>query len=232
VTTTLRQPEFPAASYARIVTTFVPTSSGIDADQLVVPLAVPDCPVFVDHLTDVTPTLSLAVPLNAIDVAAVETDVAPGDPIVSVGAVVSVPVPPPPVGATAACLVTVTTCDTRLVPAVAVTVIVFEPIASAIFEMLHADAVPDAAMDDEPDDHVTEIVPDPPDAAPDKLTVVAVVVAEVAFTVSVNGPTVGEVGFVGGVGVTGGAGVPAPVCAAYKVWIAATSPAASPETIL
>jgi hypothetical protein len=97
----------PAASYARIVTTFDPTSSGIDADQLVVPLAVPEPPVFVDHVTLVTPTLSLAVPLNAMVEADVDTLVAPGDPIVNAGGVVSVPDPPP-----AVCLITVTTCDT------------------------------------------------------------------------------------------------------------------------
>ena len=56
-----------------------PTSSGTLADQLAVPVAAPVCPVFVDHVTEVTPTLSLAVPLNAIVAAAVETDVAPGD---------------------------------------------------------------------------------------------------------------------------------------------------------
>ena len=110
MTTTLRHPEFPAASYARIVTTFEPTSNGIDADQLVVPLAVPDCPMLVDHATDVTPTLSLAVPLNAIEADDVETAVPPGDAIVKVGGVASVP--DPLVGAAAPCLVIITTCDT------------------------------------------------------------------------------------------------------------------------
>jgi hypothetical protein len=85
-----------------MVTVLEPTSSGIDADQLVVPLAFPDDPVLVDQATDVTPTLSLAVPLNGIDTAVVETDVAPGEPMVSVGAVVSVTGVP-------VCLVTVTT---------------------------------------------------------------------------------------------------------------------------
>jgi hypothetical protein len=46
------------------VITLVPTSSGIVADQLVVPDAVPDPPVDALHFTAVTPTLSLAVPLN------------------------------------------------------------------------------------------------------------------------------------------------------------------------
>ena len=105
MTTTLRHDEFPAASKARTVTTLDPTSKGIDADQLAVPLAVPDRPVFVDQVTDVTPTLSLAVPLNAIAVDIVETEVAPGEAIVKVGAVVSVTGVP-------ADLVTVTLCDT------------------------------------------------------------------------------------------------------------------------
>ncbi len=82
-----------------------PTSNGIDVDHVVVPAAVPVDPVLVDHVTEVTPTLSLAVPLIVIAAAAVDTDVAPGDAIVSAGGVVSVT-------AGAACLVTVTTCDT------------------------------------------------------------------------------------------------------------------------
>jgi len=104
VTTTLLHPEFPAASNARVVTRFEPINRGIDADQFVVPVAVPDCPKFVDHTTDVTPTLSLAVPLNAIVGDEVEIELAPGTAIVKDGAAVSV--------AGAACLVTVTTCDT------------------------------------------------------------------------------------------------------------------------
>jgi hypothetical protein len=91
-----------------MVTTFDPTSSGIVADQLVVPLAVPEPPVFVDHVTFVTPTLSLAVPLIAIVAADVDTLVAPGDPMLNDGGVVS----DPPVGGETACLVIVTTCDT------------------------------------------------------------------------------------------------------------------------
>jgi hypothetical protein len=95
------------------VTTFDPTSNGIDADQLDVPLAVPDSPKFVDQVTDVTPTLSLDVPLNSIVADDVETVVAPGDATVNVGAVVSVPDPLPPVGAVvAASRVTETTCVT------------------------------------------------------------------------------------------------------------------------
>lgn len=112
--------------------------------------------------------------------------------------------------------------------------IVFTPSASARFEIAHAAAepvaLPDIAIDDDAVDHVTEIAPDPPEAAPERLTVEAVVVAAVALTVRVSGPTVGEPG--AGVGAGAGAGVPVPVCAAYKVWIAAISPAASPDVIL
>ena len=89
-----------------MVTTFEPTSSGIAADQLFVPLAVPEPPVFVDHVTFVAPKLSLAVPLKAMVVADVDTDVPPGDKTVNVGGVVSDPLEK------SVCLVTVTTCDT------------------------------------------------------------------------------------------------------------------------
>jgi len=120
-----------------------------------VPLAVPDCPILVDHATEVTPVLSLAVPLNTIAADDVETVVAPGDAIVSVGGVVSVLVPVVVGGGVAGgavCLVTVTICDTWLDPAVAVTVIVFAPIASGIFEIVQAEeplATPDIAIDDD-----------------------------------------------------------------------------------
>ena len=56
-----------AASRAVTVTVFAPACSAIPlADQLVVPLAVPAPPRLFAHLTCVTPTLSLAVPLSAI----------------------------------------------------------------------------------------------------------------------------------------------------------------------
>jgi hypothetical protein len=93
-----------------MVTTLEPTSSGIDVDQLAVPLAVPDWPMLVDHFTDTTPTLSVADPLNAMLAAAVVTAVAPGAAIVNAGGVVSVP--DPLVGTEAVCRVTVITCDT------------------------------------------------------------------------------------------------------------------------
>ena len=89
LTTTLRQLEFPAASKALMVTMLEPVIKGITADQLVVPAAVPDWPRFVDQVTCVTPTLSLAVPAKAMEVALVDTEVAPGVLMVNVGGVVS-----------------------------------------------------------------------------------------------------------------------------------------------
>ena len=83
----------PAASYAMIVTTLEPVSNGMVQVQLMVPVAVPDWPVLVDQVILVTPTLSLAVPLNAIVEALVEMEVAPGDAMVNVGGVVSTVVP-------------------------------------------------------------------------------------------------------------------------------------------
>lgn len=70
-----------------MVTEFAPTSSGIGAVQLVVPLAVPDCPVLVAQVTAVTPRLSLAVPAKLIEDAVVETEVDAGDVMVSEGGV-------------------------------------------------------------------------------------------------------------------------------------------------
>ena len=58
-----RHPEFPAASYARTVTTVLPTSNGTSAVQDVGPAASPEAPFDVLHLTAVTPTLSLADPV-------------------------------------------------------------------------------------------------------------------------------------------------------------------------
>lgn len=67
-----RQPTFPALSAARIVIRFDPTSSGISAvDQFVVPAAVPGPLVELVQVTDVTPTLSEAVPENTMVEAAV-----------------------------------------------------------------------------------------------------------------------------------------------------------------
>ena len=69
--------------------TLVPTNRGIFADQEAVPAAVPASPVELVHLTAVTATLSLAVPLMAIVDAVVDTMVNPGDWISSAGGVVS-----------------------------------------------------------------------------------------------------------------------------------------------
>jgi hypothetical protein len=56
----------PAASNAAIVTMFEPESSGIAAVQFVVPVATPLPPRLLDHLTCVTPMLSLALPPTVI----------------------------------------------------------------------------------------------------------------------------------------------------------------------
>ena len=49
-----------------MVTVLLPITIGIDALHLFVPVAVPAAPVFVDQVTLVTPTLSVAVPVNTI----------------------------------------------------------------------------------------------------------------------------------------------------------------------
>src|ERR1017187_10815926 len=72
-----------------MVTALVPTSRGMLADQDVAPAATPASPVELVHLTAVTATLSLAVPLMAMAGALVEMMVNPGDLICSVGGVVS-----------------------------------------------------------------------------------------------------------------------------------------------
>ena len=72
-----------------MVTTLLPTSSGTVADHLLVPEAVPEYPVELIHFTAATPTLSLAVPLNAMEAEDVATIVSPGDMILSDGGVVS-----------------------------------------------------------------------------------------------------------------------------------------------
>jgi hypothetical protein len=49
------------------MTTLFPSSNGIIADQLFVPVAMPEFPFEVDQLTEVTPTLSDAVPEMVIE---------------------------------------------------------------------------------------------------------------------------------------------------------------------
>ena len=71
------------------------------------PFAVPDGPVLVAQVTDVTPALSVAVPLKRMLDEVVETEVAPGLAMTKDGGVVSLE--PPEVEETV--LVTVTTCE-------------------------------------------------------------------------------------------------------------------------
>ena len=62
------QDEFPAASNALTTTVFVPTSSGISGvAQKFVPTALPDLPLETDHVTALTPALSVAVPRTEIE---------------------------------------------------------------------------------------------------------------------------------------------------------------------
>jgi hypothetical protein len=91
VTVRVAVPALPAASFAVTVSTFVPGCSAMpDADQLVVPVAVPLPPALLLHVTCVTPTLSAAVPPSVSGVVRVEY-VAPdvGEVMLTVGGVVS-----------------------------------------------------------------------------------------------------------------------------------------------
>jgi hypothetical protein len=190
--TRVRHDVFPAASDARMITVFDPTSRGTDADQLVVPLAVPEEPVLVVQVTAVTPTLSLAVPLIAMEAAEVETVAEAGEAIDSEGGVVSW-------DGSGGVLWRVTLTDfvTRLVPAVAVIVMVFVPDARGTPAMVQAEAEPWAVPDaPRPFDQTIAMTPVPPDAEPDRLTVEAAVVAGGALTVRVSGAGGGLVGVV------------------------------------
>ena len=95
VTVKLSVAVLPAASRAVTVSTFVPDWRTIPlADQLVVPVAVPLPPRLFAHVTWVTPTLSAAVPPSVRGVVVVlwvEAEV--GEVMVTVGGVVSVPLP-------------------------------------------------------------------------------------------------------------------------------------------
>jgi hypothetical protein len=81
---TARQAKAPDALYAFTVMVFVPTSKGM-AGMLhcSVPVALPAAPVELDHVSDVTP--AVAVPLNAMVAADVETMVIAGEAMVSDG---------------------------------------------------------------------------------------------------------------------------------------------------
>jgi len=90
VTFAERQATLPAASLARIVTVFVPTSRGIGGVfQVVVPVAMPDPPVELVHVTEATPTLSDAVPEKTMVAEDATTLVLAGDRMARVGGVVS-----------------------------------------------------------------------------------------------------------------------------------------------
>ena len=68
---------------------FEPINTGTVTLQAVAPVAVPEPPKLLAQVIRWTPTLSLAVPLMRMEARAVETVVAPGDVIASVGGVVS-----------------------------------------------------------------------------------------------------------------------------------------------
>ena len=68
----------------------VPTNRGTFADQAVVPDAMPEDPVELLHLIELTATLSLALPATASDEAVVEPMLNAGESIDSVGGTVSV----------------------------------------------------------------------------------------------------------------------------------------------
>src|SRR5262245_39564210 len=114
----------PAASRAVTVRVCEPRTRRMPvADHEVVPVATPELPFELDHVTCVTPTLSEAVPLIVsvlLEVVAMPRNVV-GDTIVTVGATESVKV-------TASVSVLVLPAASR-----AVTVIVFRPFASAMF---------------------------------------------------------------------------------------------------
>lgn len=57
-----------------MITVLEPTKRGITALHWVVPLAVPEEPVLVDHVTLATPERSDAVPVNLSDVSVVAKD--------------------------------------------------------------------------------------------------------------------------------------------------------------
>jgi hypothetical protein len=72
-----------------MVMAFEPVNRGTVTLQAVVPVAVPEPPKLLAQVIRWTPTLSLAVPLMAMEASAVETVGAPGEVIASVGGVVS-----------------------------------------------------------------------------------------------------------------------------------------------
>ena len=151
------------------VMVFVPVTSGTLADHAAAPLAVPELPVELLHVTLVVS--AEAVPLIATIDADVETILKPGDVIFSAGGAleggvgaVGVGV----VGVVAVCRVTVSTRDALApVPSVAITVTILVPIFNGTTGMLQL--VEPLALPDGPWLLVQAIcgVPDPPLAVPD-----------------------------------------------------------------
>jgi hypothetical protein len=155
----------------------------------------PDPPVLVDHVTLVTPTLSLAVPLKTMDDAEVEIDEDEGEAMVSEGGVVEegvveggvVPVGVDAGGAVVRRMVT-NDCATWVLLSVAVTVIVLAPAMRGTLATVQAELGPCAV----PEDpllvaQVTTIGPLPPVTEPERAIEDAVVVAARAFTTRVMG---------------------------------------------
>lgn len=194
------------------------------------------------------------MPLKTIDAAEVDTDVDEGDRMVSEGGVVfEVDVGVVGVGAGVGVVVVVdvpdcvrvTTpdCETTVTPSVAVTVMVFDPIASGRFVTAHAPpatcAVPDVPWTV---DHVTALVPFPPETVPPRFTLAAVVLVANAVMVIVNGiDGTGGAGAGVGVGnvpepvvpepdVPGPDDIGVPVCTAYNVCTVLTSSGDNPVT--
>ena len=115
-----------------------------------------------------------------------------------------------------------------MTPSVPVTVIVVDPITSGKFVMLHAAPaicpLPDVPW---PVDHVTAILPLPPETEPPRFTLAAVVLLAGAVIVIVNGRDAAT-GLEAGVG-AGADAVPA--CTAYNVCTVLTSSGDNPVTI-
>jgi hypothetical protein len=79
-TTTVRHEALPAASLATTVIVFVPSYKEIgEVRHCVVPDAPPEVPMELDQVTETTPTLSLATPLNSTEPRDVKNVVEVGD---------------------------------------------------------------------------------------------------------------------------------------------------------
>lgn len=131
----------------------VPTNNGMAAAlHCRVPVAVPDAPVEFDQITEATP--ALAVPLNAIESAVVDTIVIAGELIVSDGGPEGVVVTGGVVtggvvtgGVDVSCRITVIDVDAAFpVPSVTKIVMLFTPITSGT-EAIDQIAAPAAGPD-------------------------------------------------------------------------------------